>query len=413
MLAGASAFRLVAIASVFLLGICAFAGGVTTTEIDNPREQSVLAWIYYCAALFVLGGLDLGVPAGGPLLAQGALWIAFFLAPAITATAVIEAAIRLLRPESSSLQSLQGHAILVGGGRLGHTYLEAILAVEPLKTVLHIVEADRTQHTSEHPLPANVHLVAAATADPATLDLMRLGHAEEMVVITDDDLSNLDTAWAAKELAPELPVVVHVSDLALLRPVTRMIQESKSADHPLVFNTHRIAALQLYERLLHPHFENTGYRDVFVLGGFGRFAQTILELLRAMATEELEHVVIVDELASSRVRQFEADVPLAELKHSTVDGALEDPETWTEVDAIVGSMEAAPVYLLASADESVNFRTAMLLRKRAEESRIFARCFRRTRFAETLAAQRSFELFAFEEVFQEALQDHFRNLRVI
>jgi hypothetical protein len=413
MLAGASVFRIVAIASVFLLGIYAFAGGVTTTEIDDLREQSVLAWIYYCAALFVLGGLDLGVPAGGPLLAQGALWITFFLAPAITATAVIEAAIRLLRPGSSSLQSLRGHAIHVGGGRLGQTYLEAILAVEPLQTVLHVVEADRSLHSSEHPLPANVHLVSAATADPATLDLMRLGHAEEMVVIADDDLSNLETAWAAKELAHELPVAVHVRDLALLRPVTRMIQDSTGSDHPLVFNTHRIAALQLYERLLHPHFENTGYRDVFIMGGFGGFAQTILELLRAMATEELQHVVIVDEFASARVRQFEADVPLTELKHSTIDGALEDPETWTQVEAVVGSMDVTPVYLLASANETVNFRTAMLLRKRAEEIRIFARCFRRTRFAETLAAQRSFELFAFEEVFQEALQDHFRNLREI
>jgi hypothetical protein len=76
-------------------------------------------------------------------------------------------------------------------------------------------------------------------------------------------------------------------------------------------------------------------------------------------------------------------------------------------------MDVAPVYLLASANESVNFRTAMLLRKRAEDIRIFTRCFKQSHFAETLAAQRSFELFAFEEVFQGALQDHFRNLREI
>jgi hypothetical protein len=200
----------------------------------------------------------------------------------------------------------------------------------------------------------NVEVLSASAAEPGVLKLTGLGEAEEMIVIGEDDLSNLEIAWAAKTLKPELPVAVHVTDLTLLRPVNRMIRESASVGGekaPLVFNTHRITALYLYEHLLHPHFENTGYRDVFVLGGFGGFAQTILELLRAMAVDELEHIVIVDETAARDLRQFEADVSLEALSHSTVDGALEDPDTWSRVDAVVTSMEATPVYLLASSDE--------------------------------------------------------------
>jgi hypothetical protein len=99
------------------------------------------------------------------------------------------------------------------------------------------------------------------------------------------------------------------------------------------------------------------------------------------------------------------------LNYSTVDGNLEDPGTWARVDATLFSVEATPIYILASVDEVVNFRTAMLLRGRSAETRIFARCFRRSRFAEALAAQRSFELLAFEEVLQQALLDHYNNLR--
>ncbi len=410
------AVRLASVSAVFILGVGAFASGVNTTEIADMGEQSVLAWLYYCAGLFVLGGLDLGTPAGGAILGRAALWVAYFLAPTITVAAVIEAALRLIRSERSGLGALRGHAVIVGGGRLGQTYLQALCGVEPNKAVLQVVGADGRAGVPTPRSLSNVEVLAANAADPGMLELAGLGEAEEMVVIGEDDLSNLEIAWAAKALRPQLPVAVHVTDLTLLRPVNRMIRESASAGGeraPLVFNTHRIAALHLYEHLLHPHFENTGYRDVFVLGGFGGFAQTILELLRAMAVDELEHVVIVDENAARNLRQFEADVSLEALNHSTVDGALEDPDTWSRVDAIVAPMEATPVYLLASADEIVNFRTAMLLRGRAPDIRIFARCFRRTRFADILATERSFELFAFEEVLHEAMQDHFRNLRAV
>jgi hypothetical protein len=204
----------------------------------------------------------------------------------------------------------------------------------------------------------------------------------------------------------------------LLRPVSRLIRDRASADAspsslPLIFNTHRIAALHLYEHFLHPHFEETGYRDVVVLGGFGRFPQTILELLRVAAEDELEHIVIVDAEASKNVRQFSADVSLESLHYSTVDGDLEDPGTWVEVDLLLSSHAATPVYLLAAANEVVNFRAAMMLRRRSSEIRIFARCFRRGPFAESLARENAFELLAFEEVFQQALRDHYETLAAL
>jgi hypothetical protein len=86
--------RLSAVAAVFLLTIGAFASGVRTSGVDEMSSLSVFAWIYYAGGLFVFGGLDLGVPTGGSAIGRGALWVAFFLAPSITATAVIEAALR-------------------------------------------------------------------------------------------------------------------------------------------------------------------------------------------------------------------------------------------------------------------------------------------------------------------------------
>lgn len=407
--------RLTGVAAVFVFTIGAFASGVHTAGVEDMATQSVFAWIYYAAGLFVFGGLDLGVPAGGSTVGRAALWAAFFLAPAITTTAAIEAALRLIRNEKQDDPELSEHVVIVGADRIGLTYSQVVRQVEPSRKLLLVDTAAHTVSDEEVGLLGDVRLVRANLDRAAAFDLLGLQNAERMIVVTNDDLANLEIAWTSKSIAPELPVAVHVTDLTLLRPVNRLIKDQASGGddgiaYPLVFNTHRITALHLYEHFLHPHFDRTGYRDVVVVGGFGRFAQTILELLRATAADELEHIVIVDEAASRHVRQFEADVPLDTISFSTVDRDLEDPGTWEEVESTLSAYAATPVYLLAGSDEVVNFRSAMLLRSRSEKIRIFARCFRRSAFAESLAKQRSFELLAFEDVLQQALLDHYQNL---
>ncbi len=297
-------------------------------------------------------------------------------------------------------------------------YLKAIRDVDPDVPVLLLDRPDGDDPSAEAERLGGVHTVSADPRRPAALELVGLERADRMVVVTDDDLTNLEVAWAARAARTDLPIAVHVADLTLLRPVNRLVRDQARGDAagtrpPLVFNTHRIGALHLYERFLHPHFEGTRYRDVVVLGGFGRFAQTILELLRVTAADEIERLVVVDPDASRKVRQFTADVPLRSLSFTTVDGDLEDPGTWARVDEEVEGLEATPVYLLASSDEVVNFRAAMLLRARSSEPRVFARCFHRGRFSESLAEQRDFELLAFEEVLRDALVEHYEGLTTL
>ena len=415
-LAHKQGIRLFGIIIVFFLGISAFVSGVDTSGVEEMSELSIFAWIYYSAGLFVFGGLDLGVPVGGTAAGRGALWVAYFLAPIITTTTVIEAALQLIRRDRFQARALDGHVVIIGEGRLALTYIQAIRQVESQRQLL-LVDAEGDKISAEEAvLLDGVQFLRASLDREGAFELLHLQRAARMIVLSDNDLLNLEIAWGAKSRNPDLPVAVHVTDLTLLRPVSRLIRDRASASPaglPLIFNTHRIAALHLYEHFLHPHFEETGYRDVVVLGGFGRFPQTILELLRVTAEDELEHIVIVDAEASKNVRQFSADVSLESISYSTVDGELEDPGTWVEVDSLLSSHAATPVYLLAAANEVVNFRAAMMLRRRSSEIRIFARCFRRGLFAESLARKNAFELLAFEEVFQHALQEHYETLATL
>jgi hypothetical protein len=375
----AAAFaRLMSVFLVFVLVVAAFAGGVVTSERPGLADDPITVWIYYAAGLFVFGGLDLGTPVGGMAAGRAALWIAYFLAPAITTSAVIEGLLRLVRPQWLKRRRLDGHMVLVGAGQVGMAYLEALRSVEPERPVLLI---DRS--------------AGLATAEEAVRR-----HGVEFL-----DLVNLEAAWAAHAEQPSLPIAVHVADLALLRPVERIAHDDLA---PVGFNTHQIGAFHLYRNHLASHFEETGYRDVVVLAGFGRFGQTILEVLLDEAADELEQVVIVDRAASALFRQFEADISHRLDRAIAIDREVSDPAAWDEVDRRLAESEATPVYVLCAADERLNLRAAMLLRDRSSAPRIFVRCFHRSSFAGNLAEQLSLELLAFEDVLRDALRDHYR-----
>ncbi|MFT7521216.1 MAG: Trk K+ transport system NAD-binding subunit [Kiritimatiellia bacterium] len=409
------AIQVCGVLAVPVLSISAFISGVATTGVPDMPTASVTTWVYSSFGLFVFGGLDLGFPTGGPTLGRVALWAAFFLAPAITTSAVIDAVLQGLRPDWLTRRTLQNHVVIVGAGQVGITYLQAIHVVQQGQRVL-LVDGGGLPTGDDIGL-TNVTVLRADLNASRLLDDVGLHRASMLILTGDDDLVNLQTAWAAKRRHPQLPVAVQVANLALLRPVSRLIhtqaKKNPDASQPLVFNAHRIGALQLYERVLQEHFDETGYKDVLVIAGFGRFGQTILELMRVLAADELQRVVIVEPNAAANLRKFAADVPVSDLDLATVDGDLEDPGTWTQVEEVLSDIDSPPVFLILSNKELVNLQVAMLLRRRAKEPRIFARCVRRTDFAVSLADQLEFELVFMEDVLREALEDYYRGLSTL
>ena len=236
---------------------------------------------------------------------------------------------------------------------------------------------------------------------------MELRRARALVSVTDSDLVNLESAWSAQARQPTLDVAAHVADLTLLRPLERNVEGTRA---PAGFNTHQMGARHLYDRHLEEHFRSTGYEDVVVLAAFGRFGQTILEILLTEAPDQLGKLVIVDRQAEKLVRQFEADVASLPTGSVVVDGDMTDPATWATIVEETREDVGDPVILLCAGDEVENLRAALQLRNANRSARIFARCFHRSAFSVTLARQSSFELLAFEDVLRETLREHYQNL---
>lgn len=397
--------RVALLAGTFVIALFAFRTGVGTSDRAGLAHADFLAHVYYALGLFVLGGLDLGIPQGGPLLARALLWLAYFAAPIITTSAVVESALRLLEPQWFLRRGLRDHVVVVGLGRLGMLFLEALRAREPDTKVLVIDLDAQSANVAQAKARFHVRFIAGDVHDNGTLDAMVLGRARAVVLLTDDDLANLEAAWRIAEIAPHADVIAHVGDIGMRRTLSRV--EGKTSDRVHVFNGHRIAAERLYDEHLESHFAATDARDVVVLAGFGRFGQTILEHLQRAAGGEVARAIVVDVAAERRVRLFRAQVPgFDKCELVTVQGDVDDPATWERVEKATLGVE--PVYLLGTDDDELNLRTAVALRTLHPGARIFVRCVYESSFTTQLSASMSFEVLAIEGMLRQALAERQR-----
>ena len=76
---------------LFAAALLGLSSGVSLTERPDIESAGLLTKAYYSLGLFVVGGLDLGTPTGGPLIGRIMLWTAFFGSPLLMASAVIDA----------------------------------------------------------------------------------------------------------------------------------------------------------------------------------------------------------------------------------------------------------------------------------------------------------------------------------
>jgi Trk K+ transport system NAD-binding subunit len=384
-------WRGAAIVAAFLCGWLALLAGVGVTERDmlgaGPVER-----FYYVLGLFVMGGMDLGTPTGGPLYARALLWTAYFAAPLITASAVIEAAVRLVSPLALRVRPYRDHVVLGGAGRLTMLYVSRLRAEQPRRT---IVVVERTPNHPAIDELRDVHraiVIVGDVTNDEVLGRLRLDRARRALFLTGDDFVNLDAAAKVLKLAPALAgrIVVHVSDLGFMRETA----ESSVARDCEIFNAHESAATILVHEHLLARFRSTPTRDFVVLAGFGRFGQTVLYQLQERALGSFGDVLIIDEAATRNARAF-AERPgfHDDYRHAIVDGDVLDPDMWRRVGEAVREKRRDPVVVLGTGNDGTNLHAALLARKEHPTAYLIVRSFRASPFTEQIARETNLEAF--------------------
>ena len=357
---------------------------------------------YYVLGLFVMGGMDLGTPAGGPLYGRALLWIAYFAAPLITASALIEAAVRLVSPLALKVRPYRDHVVLGGAGRLTMLYVSRLRAERPRGTVV-VVERNPSHHAIAElrDVYRAIVIVGDVTSD-AVLGRLRLDECRRALFLTGDDFVNLDAAAKVLHMAPALAgrLVAHVSDLGFMRQTA----ESSVARGCEIFNGHESAAVVLVRDHLLARFRSTPTRDFVVLAGFGRFGQTVLHQLQERARGSFGDVLILDEAATRKARAFEERPGFDDdYQYRIVQGDILDPDVWRGVGEAARELGRDPVVVLGTGDDGTNLHAAFLARKEHPTAYLIVRTFRASPFTEQVARETNMEAFDLAGLLQDGM----------
>ncbi len=153
--------------------------------------------------------------------------VLFFLIPVVGLGAVADSVVRLGYLIFSSKRKLQewwimeastyrNHIVLCGLGRVGYRVARELLALrEPFVAL----ERNRESLFVEEIQDAGVPVLIGEARLRKNLELAGAAHARAIILVTDDDLANLDAALTAREIKPEIRVVLRLFDDTLANRV--------------------------------------------------------------------------------------------------------------------------------------------------------------------------------------------------
>jgi Trk K+ transport system NAD-binding subunit len=389
--------------ALFFFG-CALVGfelGVGVSERPDIAEAGTLVRAYYSLSLFVVGGVDLGTPYGGPLLGRVLVWLAYFGAPILAASALMEAMMRVLAPQSWQLRRLKNHIIVVGDEELSLSYLRVLRRHNSRVAVVVVSSTDDQIRRDELEQDFNAIVVTGDVTHEYFLKRLRVHRASKILLLDDHALRSYEAASQLISMVPGIGsrVIIHCGSLRFMRAMenTRVAQSCET------FNTYHLGASGLVRNHMVQHFRDTSAKDVVVIAGFGRFGQTVLEELQLTAAKELDTVIIIDSDAHRRVLVADEQMKFSGLyERKLYEGDIANPEVWERVardTPVTGERDA--VFVLGTGREDENLRTALWIRRHLPNAMIVARTNKQSRFACEVGAEHNILSISINQLVEE------------
>lgn len=389
---------------LFLLAMVGLASGVSLTERPGVVEADLLTKAYYSLGLFVIGGLDIGTPVGGPVYGRTMLWIAYFGAPVFTATAVIEALVRIVSPTQWQMRRLRNHVVVVGSGRLVGWYLRALRRDHPRTRVVVVDQNIDPMREQELKQAFGARVISGDISQQFMLGHLRLNKAKRVMLLGDDDFGAFEAVHRVAERYPRLKskMVLRCHNLRFLRTMQTAGTDALCES----FNTYHLAATGLVRDSLIAHFKETTGGDVVVMAGFGRFGQAILEELRNQAPRDIETVAVIDKDANRRILIAEEQERLGQYYQREVfQGDIGHPEVWNNLRRVIDLNQAHPTIILGTGNTEENLRTALWLKARHPNSVIYTRTTDTSALALEIGAEHGIHAFSIAQLVEDNIPD--------
>ena len=394
--------------ALFACGFVGLLAGTPLSERPDVVTSSVLTKAYYALGFFVVGGLDVGTPSGGPWWAQALLWVAYFGCPLLTASAVIEAMFQVLKPARWQLRNIKNHTIIFGANKLTTSYLNQ-LKRHGLDGKI-VVVATEFDPVAEQELKQtySARTVVGDLTHNYFLRLLRLRRARRVILLGDDDFQSCEAASRILEIAPQLKqrMIVHCHNLRFLRSLA----DTDLATNCTFFNNYNIAASGFVHDSLTQHFDKTVGKDNVVIAGFGRFGQSVLEELHFHAKEKIDNIAVIDVDADRRVLVVAEQAKISGGFDSDVfQGDIGNPEVWTRLTARLDLSIDEPTIILGTGQEQENLRTALWLKGKFPNAHVYARTNDISMFALAVGTEHGIQSVSITQLVEDNLPAHWIN----
>ena len=387
----------------FFGALAGFASGVSVTERPGVAEAGLLTQAYYSLSLFVVGGIDLGTPYGGPLLGRVLVWVSYFGAPILAASTVIGALLRAMAPQSWKLRRLKNHVVIVGAEELSLSYLRVLRRHNPgIDVVVVSRTAPEQSVVDEFQQELGALVVVGDITHEFFLRQLHVERARKILLLADDSLRSYEAASNLLNMVPGIGprIVIHCVRLRFMRAM----QNTLVAQSCETFNTYHLAASGLVRNHMLPQIQATRDMDVIIIAGFGRFGQTILEELQRDAAGELATVAIIERDARRRVLVAEEQMAFNHgYRREIYDGDISHPEVWQRVQSEIALKPDGQnaVFVLGTGLEEENLRTALWIRRKYPKAMVITRSGRESRFASEVAAEHDFISISINQLVEE------------
>ncbi|HSG89255.1 MAG TPA: NAD-binding protein [Pseudomonadales bacterium] len=387
---------------LFAIALLAFGSGVGVSQRPAAADAGLLEHAYMALGLFVVGGLDLGTPVGGSLVARAALWVTYFAAPLLFASAVFEAVVRVLAPELWILRRLRGHLVVVGVGSLTSSYLRQFRQRHPRVPVVVVDEGIAPIREQELEQTFGVHVVHGKADHEFLLRALRLDRARRVALLGDDSFEAFEAAGRILKLHPDIAgrVLLNCGNLRFMRAM----QDTAVARTCTVFNAYHLAAAALVRDSLLAHFHMTRGMDLVVLAGFGRFGQSILEELDRTAGHEIDTVVAIDTDAERRMQVVSEQGQIGlHARQIILQGDIGHPQVWRDLASHVDLGKGQPVLIVGTGRPAENLRTALWLRRQYPDALILTRTNSESAFATSVGAEHRIQSISIDSLVESNL----------
>ena len=334
-------YRLLPSLLVFILALLAFNNGVYLEDKPNICTDPLFVQIYYIIGLFLLAGIDFGMPMGGTEFYRILLYISYFLAPLITVLAVIEAVLKTIGADYLK-RPYKNHVVIIGASKEAISIIHSWNAPENMPyigvgfdrkwsnllcnnklyrtiyikyfkggfrdfgycqdTKLIVVEKDpnntKLEYFRELSKRRKVDIIIGDVNHSSVINKLNIGQALDCILTTNSDILNINIALKLIDDygVKKDRIITRVENNDLIIDLNN--SEEEEALNLRLTTTHR----KLANCFLYRYIQTFLFLENLVIFGFGTFGQNILESISRSIS--FKNLIIIDPDAEQKYKNW-------------------------------------------------------------------------------------------------------------